>query len=363
MNRTQVQKRNILRYVLPFLAWTVFFVYEKFQPPFFNIIVITMLIVAVLQAVHHAEVIAHRVGQPFGSMVLALAVTCIEVSLIISMMMASGNESPEIARDTVFASIMIILTGMIGLSIFIGGVKYGEQSYLLKGVNASLITLVAISSLTLIMPDYTISTPGPYYTDKQLLFVAIVSLILYLSFVFVQNVKHKDHFVDDLETEQQAGSAFLKPSVKQVVISTLLLFICLGAVSMLAESLAPDLDEVLNKYELPHTIAGIVIAIIVLMPESLSSLKASSANQLQKSVNLSLGSALATIGLTIPIVAVVSLVFGYPLALGIEPISSILFVLALFIITLAFSTGKTSIMHGIVLLVIFATYLFLSVVP
>jgi Ca2+:H+ antiporter len=151
--------------------------------------------------------------------------------------------------------------------------------------------------------------------------------------------------------------------LKQVLISTVLLFICLGAVTMLADSLAPDLDSVLDRFMLPHSIAGIVIASIVLMPEALSSLKASSSNQLQKSFNLSMGSALASIGLTIPIVAIVSIVSGHPLALGIESISTILFVLALFIITLAFSTGQTSIMHGIVLLVIFATYIFMSVVP
>jgi Ca2+:H+ antiporter len=363
MKHNTLHKNGILRYVLPFLAWAVFLVHEQFHLPFFNIIVIVMLLVAVLQAVHHAEVIAHRVGQPFGSMVLALAVTCIEVSLIISMMLAAGNESPAIARDTVFASIMIILTGMLGLSIFIGGVKYGEQSYLLKGVNASLITLVAISCLTLILPDFTKSTPGPYYTDNQLLFVALVSLVLYISFVFVQNFKHKDHFIADMETEQHHIPVILKPSAKHVLISTLLLFICLGAVTMLAESLAPDLDDVLDRFMLPHSIAGIVIASIVLMPEALSSLKASSSNQLQKSVNLSMGSALASIGLTIPIVAIVSIVSGHPLALGIEPISAILFVLALFTITLAFSTGQTSIMHGIVLMVIFATYIFMTVIP
>lgn len=362
MNFGSMKNNGVFRFILPFFAWAVFFVQEHFHPPFFNIAVVVVLLVAVLEAVHHAEVIAHRVGQPFGSMVLALAVTCIEVSLIISMMLASEGGASEIARDTVFASIMIILTGMMGLSIFIGGVKYGEQSYLLKGVNASLVTLVAISVLALILPDFTSSVPGPYYTNKQLLFVAIISMILFFSFVFVQNFKHKDHFTSDLKTESSFEEV-TKPTVKQMVISALLLLVCLGAVTLLAESLAPDLDEFLNRFGLPRSIAGIIIACVVLLPEGLSSFKASSANQLQKSVNLSLGSALASIGLTIPIVAIVSIIFSHPIALGIDQVSTVLFVLALFIITLAFSTGKTSIMHGIVLLVIFMTYIFMSVFP
>jgi Ca2+:H+ antiporter len=163
---------------------------------------------------HHAEVVAHRVGQPFGSLILSLSVTAIEAALIISIMLASGEEGKTIARDTVFAAVMIILNGMVGISIFAGSVRFREQKFILGGVNAVLITLIAISILTLVLPNYIVSVPGPFYSDKQLIFVAIVSLILYASFVFVQYFQHQDYFIEHQHKETVDDN---KPSRKQTI--------------------------------------------------------------------------------------------------------------------------------------------------
>lgn len=346
---------------LPLLAWVVFFVHHQFHNPLFSIIVIIALIAATLQGVHHAEVIAQRLGEPFGTMVLALAITAIEAALIISLMMASGEEGSVIARDTVFAAVMIILNGMVGISIFSGSIRFREQKFILEGVNAALITLTAISILTLILPNYTVSVPGPFYSNKQLMFVSFVSLVLYASFAYVQNFQHKDHFVEQSDSRNDVSVD--RPTAMQALISGTLMLVCLGAVVMLAESLAPDLNAALVKYNAPHTLAGVVIACIVLLPEGLTAFKAAKNNELQKSLNLSLGSALASIGLTIPIVSIVSIVTGHPITLGIPAVPTILFFLSLLIIILSFSTGKTTILHGITLLVIFLTYIFTIIFP
>jgi Ca2+:H+ antiporter len=338
----------------------VFFVHHYAHIPFFSILVVVALLWATMQAVHHAEVVAHRVGQPFGSLILALSVTAIEAALIISMMLASGEEGKTIARDTVFAAVMIILNGMVGISIFAGSVRFREQKFILGGVNAALITLIAISILTLVLPNYTVSVPGPFYSDKQLIFVAIVSLILYASFVFVQNFQHQDYFIEDQHKETVNDD---KPSRKQTIISSILLLACLGAVVMLAETLAPGLNNLLDNYALPHSLVGVVIACIVLLPEGLTAYRAAKNNELQQSLNLSLGSALASIGLTIPIVSIVSIVTGNQITLGLEAVPTILFLLTLLIIILSLSIGRTTVLHGITLLIIFLTYIFTIIFP
>jgi len=286
-------------------------------------------------------------------------VTMIEVSLIVSLMFAGGKDTSALARDTVFAAIMIILNGMIGLSIFAGGVRFREQKFVQQGINAALTTLVTISVLTLILPNYTTSVPGPFYSRQQLLFVAIVTLILYGTFIVVQNIRHREHFLsgddDELKTEKPSGSI--------AGLSVVLLIVCLGAVVFLAESLAPGLESWVNSIGAPVSLVGVIIAMVVLLPEGLSAYHAARKNQLQKSLNLSLGSALASIGLTIPTVSVISLFTGLPLTLGIGAGSSMLFLLSLFVIILSLSTGKTTILQGIVLLLIFAVYIFTIIFP
>jgi Ca2+:H+ antiporter len=319
-----------------------------------------VVIGCVLSAVHHAEVIAHRIGQPFGTLVLALSITIIEVSLIISLMVMDGPDASSLARDTVFAAVMIILNGMIGLSILVGSIKFKEQSFGLRGISSALTILVVISVLTLILPNYTVSIPGPFYTNKQLFFVAITTIVLYLTFLLVQNFRHKDHFLDVDETEKIVE---VKPSMKQVRMSMLMLCVCLVGVVFLAESLSPGLHYFVESIGAPISLVGVIIACVILLPEGISAFKAAQKNQLQKSLNLSIGSALASVGLTIPVVALVSIYTGMPLSLGIDAKSTLLFILSLFVINLSLSTGKTTIIQGMVLLIIFSVYLFTTIVP
>jgi len=357
-------KSRLTKHILiPVAAWIIFALKHGYHEPWLNILAIPALLICTIEAVHHAEVLAHRLGEPFGSLVLALSVTIIEVSLIITMMLASGPEGSVLARDTVFAAIMIILTGMIGVSLLIGAIKFREQQFGLQGINAIITTLLAISVLTLILPNYTASVTGSYYSKKQLVFVAIASLVLYGSFVFVQNFKHKELFLPADEPGKEEGPTIARPSAKAALISFGLLFICLGAVIMLAESLAPDLENLIDRMHAPHSLAGVIIACVILLPEGLSAFKAASRNQLQRSLNLSLGSALASICLTIPVVAVFSICYNIPLELGLDSKSTVLFVLALLIVMLSFSIGKTIMLQGLVLLVIFAAYIFMTIFP
>jgi Ca2+:H+ antiporter len=351
--------KNVFFFGVPILAWVLFFIQHQFGWPWLNLLLIPLLILCVLQGVQHAEVIAQRVGQPFDTLVLALSITAIESSLILSIMIASGPESSALARDTVFAAIMIILNGMIGISLIAGSRRYKEQSFLMDGINALLITLVAMAVLTFVFPNYALSLSGPFYNAKQLLFVAFITLSLYFVFLYVQNFRHKDYFVQKMEEE------FIekRPSGKRVILSVILLFVCLGAVVAIAETLADPLNNILDSYGAPRAITGIVIAAIILLPEALSAFKAANANQLQKSLNFSLGSAVASIGLTIPIVSLYALFSGMPLTLGIDPKSTILLLLSIFMVIMALRTGRTTILHGMVLFLIFVVYLFFTVVP
>jgi Ca2+:H+ antiporter len=319
------------------------------------------LAASVFAAVHHAEVVAHRVGEPYGTLVLAIAVTLIEVALIVSLMIAGGEEAIALARDTVFAAVMIILNGIIGLSLLIGGIKHREQTFSLDGVSAALVALGAIVILTLVFPNYTVTSPGPFYSRSQLILIAIVSLVIYGAFVFTQTIGHRDYFLSG--DEDDAHDSAPPPSNALTALSAALLMLCLGAVVMLAKKLAPSLEAAVEHVGAPNALVGVIIAAIVLLPEGLAALRAARANRLQTSLNLGLGSALASIGLTIPAVSFVSLVTGNKLLLGIDTKATVLLVLSLFIMTIALRTGRTILLHGLVLLVVFVVYLFTTVVP
>jgi Ca2+:H+ antiporter len=327
----------------------------------FMIIVSVALIAAVLAGVHHAEVVAHRVGEPFGTLLLAIAITIIEVALIVSLMLAGGAEASALARDTVFAAVMIILNGMIGLCLLVGGLKYKQQRYALSGVSVGLITLTAILVLTLILPNYTISKAGPEYNRSQLIFVSLISIVLYGTFIFVQTVRHRDFFlpVDGLDEETHAEP----PTRKVAIYSGILLVISLAAVVLLGKSLAPSIESAVVGVGAPKSLVGVIIATVVLLPEGLAALRAAKKNRIQTSLNLSLGSALASIGLTIPAVAIVSLTANLTLTLGIDTKSMVLLILSIFTVMLSFATGRTNILQGVVLLVILSVYLFTTVVP
>lgn len=328
----------------------------------FEFLVAAGLCGSVLAAVHHAEVVAHRVGEPYGTLVLAVAITVIEVALIVSLMLAGGPETAALPRDTVFAAVMIILNGMVGLCLLVGGSRHKEQVFGLLGVSAALATLAAISVLTMVLPNYTSSAPGPVYSTSQLIFIAIVSLVLYGTFVLVQAVRHRDYFLPSDHTNDEAFHA-APPSGKVSLISAFLLFACLGAVVLLGKSMAPTIEGAVAAIGAPKALVGIIIAMVVLLPESLAALRAARANRLQTSMNLALGSALASIGLTIPTVAIVSVMTGWTLTLGIDLKSTVLLVLSLIVATLSLGTGRTTVLQGTVHLVIFAVYLFTTIVP
>ena len=327
----------------------------------FMFVVSIALIAAVLAGVHHAEVVAHKVGEPFGTLLLAIAITIIEVALIVSLMLAGGPDASALARDTVFAAVMIILNGMIGLCLLVGGLKYKQQRYALSGVSVGLITLTAILVLTLILPNYTVSKAGPEYNRSQLIFVSLISVVLYGTFIFVQTIRHRDFFlpVDGLDEETHAEP----PTPTIAIYSGILLVISLAAVVLLGKSLAPSIESVVVSVGAPKSLVGVIIATVVLLPEGLAALRAAKKNRIQTSLNLSLGSALASIGLTIPAVAIVSLTANLTLTLGIDTKSMVLLILSIFTVMLSFATGRTNILQGVVLLVILSVYLFTTVVP
>ncbi|MGY8904487.1 MAG: calcium:proton antiporter [Burkholderiales bacterium] len=320
------------------------------------------LFACVFAAVHHAEVLAHRLGEPFGTLLLASAVTVIEVALIVSLMLAGGPATAALARDTVFASVMIILNGMVGLCLLAGGSLFGEQRFGRYGVNASLATLASIVVLTLVLPNYTTTVPGPYYSPSQLGFVAAVSLLLYGTFVFVQAVRHRDYFLpENAPADEDAHAA--PPSRRVAWASAALLLACLAAVVLLAKAISPFVEAAVAGIGAPTALVGVIIAATVLLPEGVAAFRAARANRLQTSLNLALGSALATIGLTIPAVALVSLATGWTLTLGIDVKSSVLLLLSLMVATLSLGTGRTTVLQGAVHLVIFVVYLFTTIVP
>jgi Ca2+:H+ antiporter len=316
---------------------------------------------AVFAAVHHAEVVAHRIGEPFGTLVLALAVTLIEVALIASLMAAGGEQAEGLARDTVFAAVMIILNGIIGLCLLVGGLMHRQQSFSLDGVGAALVALGAIVILTLVFPNYTLTTPGPYYSSGQLLLIAVVTVVVYGTFIFTQTIGHRQFFLHD--GDDAATEHGVRPSNGVTAASSVLLLMCLCAVVLLAKKLAPSLEAGVAKVGAPDTLVGVIIAGIVLLPEGLAALRAARANRLQTSLNLALGSALASIGLTIPAVSFLSLGMNTRLRLGVDSKSTLLLMLSLFVTTLALRTGRTIILHGVVLLTVFVVYIFTTIVP
>jgi Ca2+:H+ antiporter len=319
------------------------------------------LIAAVLVAVHHAEVIALRVGEPFGTLVLALAVTIIEVSLIVSLMLSGGAAASALARDTVFATVMIVCNGTVGLCLLMGALRHRVLTFRVEGTNPALSVLATLTILTLVLPSFTSSTPGPTLSSVQLAFVGVVSLTLYGVFVFVQTVRHRGYFLPvGVESEDLHAAP---PSASVAFTSLALLFLCLVAVVGLAKALAPNIEAVVKAASAPHAVIGIAIALMVLLPETWAAVRTAIRNRMQTSFNLALGSALATIGLTIPAVAATSIALGLRLDLGLPPKEMVLLVLTLMISAMTLAGGRSTVLQGAVHLVLFAVFLFLAVVP
>lgn len=330
-----------------------------------QLVAVVLLVAAVFCAVHHAEVIAHRIGEPMGSLVLAISVTIIEVALIISIMLASADGGSEIARDTVFAAMMIVLTGIVGVCLMSGGIRHHEQGFQAKGATGALSVLATLATLALILPNYTVAVPGPYYSKAQLIGVGAMSLALYFLFLFVQSFRHRDDFVDApaVAASEACDSHAVAIPARAVATSAALLVIALVAVVMIAEGLSPAVEAAIVGAGLPGSFVGVVIASVILLPESIAAYRAARDNRLQQSLNLAMGSALASIGLTIPTVAIASVVLDIPLGLGLEAEHTVLLLLALFVSTLTVATGRTTVLQGGVHLVIFAAFLTIAAVP
>jgi len=344
----------------PLLAW-VMLALQLLLPisAFITTLEAFALIATVFAAVHHAEVVAHKVGEPFGSLVLALAVTIIEVALIVSVMITGAGDSSGLARDTIFAAVMIVCNGIVGLCLLGGGMRHREQDFQLQGANAAMSVLIALTALSMVFPNVTTSTAGGTYSTSQLIFAAVVSLVLYGSFLFVQTIRHRDYFLPVGVEEEHAAP----PPARVAAASAGLLLVALVAIVGLAKALTPTVERAIAKAGAPESVVGIVIAALVLLPEGLAAFRSSRANRLQISMNLALGSALASIGLTIPAVAMVSIMLHKPLTLGLGPKEVVLLFVTLILSQSTLGTGRTTILQGIVHLVIFAAFLFLAAVP
>jgi Ca2+:H+ antiporter len=319
-----------------------------------------VLIATVFAAVYHAEVVAHRTGEPFGTLVLALAVTVIETSLIVSVMLAAPAEKAGLARDTIFAAVMIVCNGIVGGCLLWGGARHREQVFQVQGASAALAVLAALTVLTLVLPNMVTSTPGPSFSPPQLVFDGSVSLALYGAFVFVQTVRHRDYFLP-VGGDDEAHAP--PPSNRTALVCAGLLLASLVAIVGLAKVLTPAVELGVERLGLPKAVVGIIIAALVLLPEGLAALRAARADRLQTSLNLALGSALATIGLTIPAVAAVSIAIGQPLELGLPEKEEVLLMLTLFVSVITLGVGRTTVLQGVVHLVIFAVFLFFAVAP
>ena len=326
-----------------------------------GLVLASMLFAAVVAAIHHAEVVAHRVGEPFGTLVLAVAVTIIEVALIVALMLAGGESANSLARDTVFAAVMIACNGIVGLCLVLGGLRHGVLAYRVEGTSPALASLGALAGLSLVLPSFTKTTAGPTYSASQLAFAGVTSLALYGVFVFVQTVRHRDYF---LPMDGDSEESHAEPPPNWVAWSSMgLLMVSLVGVVGLAKALAPALEAGVAAAGLPHAVAGVVIAMIVLLPETGAAVRAAKGNRMQSSLNLALGSGLASIGLTIPVVAVLSPLFPFALVLGLPSMQIVLLTLTMITATLTLGSGRATVMQGTVHLVLFAAFLFLTVVP
>jgi Ca2+:H+ antiporter len=333
----------------------------------FVVVVALVLGAAVLAAVHHAEVVAHRVGEPFGSLVLAVAVTVIEVALIVTLMVSGGKGSASLARDTVFAALMITTTGIVGLSLLVGARRFHVTLFNAEGSGAALATVTTLATLSLVLPTFTTSQPGPEFSPAQLTFAALASLALYAMFVLTQTVRHRDFFLPVSQTESPTADDTENhappPTSRAALISLGLLLVSLVAVVGLAKVESPAIEEAVAAVGFPPSFVGVVIALLVLLPETLAAVRAARRGRIQTSLNLAYGSAMASIGLTIPTIALASIWLDGPLVLGLGATQLVLLALTVVVSVLTVVPGRATRLQGGVHLVLLAAFLFLAVNP
>lgn len=344
--------------VVPALAWLLYFSNLIPQNGYMQLLATALLILSVISAVHHSEVVAHRVGEPYGTIILAIAITVIEVSIIISLMMSGGDETVALARDTVYAATMLILNGIVGLCLFIGGMKHYVQTFSRHAVTIALVSLVSIITFTLVIPTFTESVHGSFYSTPQLVFASIACLLIYGFFLFAQTTRHREYFLSNGEQE-----AHERVGRSKFAVSLLFLLISLGIVVLLAKTLSPTIEGIILSYNLPLALVGVVIATIILLPEAIAAINAARKDRLQTSLNLALGSALASIGLTIPSVAVVCIIYDMKIILGLDVKSIILMALSVFTVMLSLGSGRSNLIYGVVLLVNLFAFVFLVIYP
>ena len=317
------------------------------------------LISAVLAAVHHAEVIAHRVGEPFGSLVLAVAVTVIEVGLIVTLMVSSKDDTSTLARDTVFAAVMITANGIVGVSLLVGALRRGMAEFNAEGTATAFATVLTLCVLTLVLPSFTTSAPGGEFTGSQLAFAAVASLALYGLFVWIQAFRHRDYFLPERSDEEHAEP----PGDREAIISAVMLMLGLVAVVGLAKVESPAIEDLVSSIGAPQSAVGVVIALLVLAPETLAAYHNARRDHVQTSFNLAMGSAMASIGLTIPAIAVASIWLEGPLALGLEPLQLVLLAITAVVGALTVLPGRATLQEGGVHLVLFAAFVYFALVP
>lgn len=353
--------------LIPLIAVGVFLIMMGNELSGFGLTLVSIaLISAVLMSVDHAEVIALRVGEPFGTLILALAVTVIEVSLIVTLMLSGGEAISALARDTVFATVMIVCNGVIGLCLLLGAWRHRVLVFRVDGTTPTLSVLAVLSTLVLVLPTFTSSTAGATLTNTQLIFTGVVALLLYFVFVFVLTIRHREYFLPPeniVVNEVPDVEPHPRPSVLSAVVSLVFLLVSLIAVVGLAKTLAPAIEAGVNAISAPMAVVGVMIAMLVLLPETLSAVRAAMRNQMQISFNLTLGSALATIGLTIPTVAVTSLLLDLPLELGLPQKEITMLALTLLITSMTISRNSATVLQGAVHWVLFMVFLFLSIFP
>jgi Ca2+:H+ antiporter len=325
----------------------------------FAALLLVILFGTVFAAVHHAEVIAERIGEPYGTLVLTLAVTVIEVALIATIMLGA-KEVPTLARDTVFAVVMIVCNGLAGICIFIGGLRYREQDIQVSGANLYLSVLFTMATITLVLPNYTLTTSGPVYSAAQLAFVSVVTILLYGVFLYTQTIRHRDYFINEAA---DAGDDGAPVSGSMLGLSVALLLMSLLAVVLLSKKFSLVVDTGIALAGAPEAFAGVLVAVLILLPESVAAVAAARKNDLQKSINLALGSSLATIGLTIPAVAAAAYLLDKQLVLGLNGQEMVLLLLTFVLSMLTFGTGRTNILFGLVHMVVFAVFVFMVFVP
>ncbi|MGL4402011.1 MAG: calcium:proton antiporter, partial [Luteolibacter sp.] len=307
-----------------------------------GVVLAVALLAAIMAAVYHAEVVALRVGEPFGAVILALAVTVIELGLIVSIMLGKDPE-PTLLRDTIHAVVVLVLHGLAGLCIVVGALRHREQAFRTKGAQAYLTVLLPMVAVTLLLPNFTKSAPGPFYTTAQLAFVSVVCLLLWLAFTFVQTVRHRDHFTPPREEEAHGP----RPAGKLALASLGVLVIALVAVVLLAKGVSPFIQLAVVGMGAPPALVGVIVAAIVLLPESATALRAAREDRLQTSINLALGSAVASIGLTVPAVAAIAWWKGIRLELGVSPGDAMLLGLSFLMALITYGTGRASLLSGV----------------